>query len=214
MKPLTLIFIFLLVSTSCQLQEQEASLVTGRNSQARTKNALAITGPNVMVNVLNQATYTISGNCSEQGSSIQMTLGPLSSSTNCNLGTFSFVSDLSGAMDGIFNFSFEETLSDGVKHYSSYSTTKDTTAPTVNDIPDDSVPVASKTITWSCNETCSFRYAVSTSAFVVPVGSYTNVTSATVNTGVNRYYIHVQAMDAAGNESAVETAFFFIDENL
>jgi hypothetical protein len=32
--------------------------------------------------------------------------------------------------------------------------------------------------------------------------------------GVERYYLHVQAKDAAGNESAVETGYFFIDENL
>ena len=210
LRPLILMLLFV----SCQVQEQEATLISGKNSQARIRNSLAITSTNGSVNNLNKSTYSLAGTCSEQSSSIKMTIGPLTKTTTCNQESFAFVVDLSGAGDGSFTFQFTETLSSGKQYAASYTTSKDTTPPVVNDIVDDNVPVASKTIFWSCTETCSFRYTVSTSAFVSPIGSYQNVTSATVSTGVNRYYIHVQAMDAAGNESAVETAYFFIDDTL
>ena len=154
------------------------------------------------------------GNCSEQGSIIKMMIGPLTNMTSCNQGTFGFTIDLSGANDGTFTFFFEETVTTGTKYTTIFTTTKDTIIPIVSSIPDDGVPVSSKTLFWSCDKLCNFRYVVSTSAFIVPTNEYGTETQVTVNTGVERYYLHVQAKDVAGNESLIETAYFYIDENL
>jgi hypothetical protein len=211
--PLGLIGIIFCLA-SCQLQDQGPTEITGSNSQGGGINKLAVTQSNGFVNFSNQTSYSIAGNCSEHGSLIKMLLGPLSNYTSCNHGTFGFTIDLSGAGDGTFTFNFEESISTGAKYTTSHTTTKDSLVPIVTPMADDDTPVSTKTLFWSCNELCTFRYAVSTSQFVFPSGFYNNITQVTIDFGVERYYLHVQAKDAAGNESAIETSYFFIDENL
>ncbi|HVJ66142.1 MAG TPA: tandem-95 repeat protein [Bdellovibrionota bacterium] len=77
------------------------------------------------------------------------------------------------------------------------------TAPTVTGLANDSVLAHSKTWNWGCSETCTYRYLINTTASSSPSGAYDGTDTATQATGTGTYYIHVQAKDAAGNESAV-----------
>ena len=49
--------------------------------------------------------------------------------------------------------------------------TLDTVAPTVTGLTNDPTPTKSKAWTWSCSETCNFRYVVDTSATTTPTGA-------------------------------------------
>ncbi len=61
-----------------------------------------------------------------------------------------------------------------------------------------------RTWSWSCSETsCSYRHLISTNAIETLSGSYDSTDTANLNNGTGTYYIHVQARDAAGNESGV-----------
>lgn len=60
---------------------------------------------------------------------------------------------------------------------------------------------------WSCSDTdsagCTYRFRVDQSPTTIPSGGY-STTSSTTKTGAGgTYYLHVQARDRAGNESAV-----------
>jgi hypothetical protein len=79
----------------------------------------------------------------------------------------------------------------------------DTTAPVITGLTNDAVPTASKTWTWGCSETCTYRYVINTSVATTPSGSFTSTNSATISTGSGTRYIHVQGRDSAGNLSAV-----------
>jgi P2-related tail formation protein/nitrous oxide reductase accessory protein NosL len=88
----------------------------------------------------------------------------------------------------------------------------DNTAPSVTGLVDDEVPAPRKIWTWGSGETPSrFRYRVDTSPSGAPTGAYGTVTTATQPAGDGTYYLHVQAQDAAGNESAVATVRALLD---
>ena len=59
--------------------------------------------------------------------------------------------------------------------------------------------------TWSCSETCEYRHAIDEAAGTDTLtGSWNSLVGATAPGGVNTiHYVHVQAIDPAGNESAV-----------
>ena len=59
--------------------------------------------------------------------------------------------------------------------------------------------------TWSCSETCEYRHAIDEAAGTDALtGSWNSLVGATAPGGVNTtHYVHVQAIDPAGNESAV-----------
>lgn len=85
----------------------------------------------------------------------------------------------------------------------SVSAVLDNTAPTLSGLSNDTTPTRSKTWTPGCNETCTYRYAVSTSASDNPSGSYSNLSSIPTTGSYGAYYLHLQARDVAGNESSV-----------
>ncbi|MBK7845611.1 MAG: S8 family serine peptidase [Bdellovibrionales bacterium] len=82
--------------------------------------------------------------------------------------------------------------------------TIDNTAPSVSGLTNDGAVTKTKFWTWSCNDSpCTYRHSIDTSAITVPSGGYSSSVTATQSTGTSTYYIHVQAKDAAGNESSV-----------
>jgi hypothetical protein len=73
-------------------------------------------------------------------------------------------------------------------------------------------PVRSKTWTWGgANEAITYRYLIDRVPGGGPTGAYSAVTTATQAGGNGLYYLHVQAKDAAGNESAVVTVHALLD---
>ena len=86
-----------------------------------------------------------------------------------------------------------------------YSTLMDNTPPTVTGLSNDANPVQPKTWMWGCSESsCTYRFVIDQNA-TTTFGSenYTTTSSATKSGAAGTYYLHVQAKDAAGNESTV-----------
>ena len=98
----------------------------------------------------------------------------------------------------------------------SVSAVLDNTAPTLTGLTDDSTPVKSKIWNWSCsnNESCTYRHHIAKCEASPPADndscrthtftseSYGEIKTAS-QSGNGAYYIHVQAIDEAGNESQV-----------
>jgi hypothetical protein len=88
----------------------------------------------------------------------------------------------------------------------------DTTAPTVTGLIDDATPQQSVDWNWdSPDGAVGFRYLIDQDSNGVPSGAYAAVTSASQPDGDGTYYLHVQAIDAAGNESDVYTVSAILD---
>lgn len=88
----------------------------------------------------------------------------------------------------------------------------DISAPAVTGLANDAVWKSSKAWTWSCDSApCTYRYTVDTNLVGVPTGSYSSTSAATITTGNGTYYLHVQAQEASGRESSVQTVSFKMD---
>jgi hypothetical protein len=75
----------------------------------------------------------------------------------------------------------------------------------ITGLANDNMPTKSKTWTWSADEPATYRYALDTNPNGAPSGTYSAIAIATQSSGTGTYYIHVQAIDDLGNESAVAT---------
>ena len=91
------------------------------------------------------------------------------------------------------------------------SWTVDTVAPIVTGLSDDPTPTQSKTWTWEADKAATFRYAIDRNTTWSPRGEFTDTTTATKSDGDGIWYIHVQAKDLAGNNSAVTTVSAVLD---
>jgi hypothetical protein len=87
----------------------------------------------------------------------------------------------------------------------------DTTVPGVTGLSNDTNPLKSKTWSWGASETSTYRYLIDQSSGGVPSGMYGSTVAVTQSLGDGTYYIHVQAKDAAGNESSVATVSAILD---
>ncbi|MDP2647072.1 MAG: Ig-like domain-containing protein [Desulfobacterales bacterium] len=90
----------------------------------------------------------------------------------------------------------------------------DTLAPVLNGLTDDSTSKKSKTWNWDASDAShvSFRYLIDQNVtWDNPSGDYADVKSATKDNGDGTWHLHVQAKDAAGNESDVATVSAVLD---
>ncbi len=93
-----------------------------------------------------------------------------------------------------------------------YTWSIDLVAPLVTGLTNDAVVTNAKTWTWDSNDAAAtFRFSIDQSATGVPTGSYSTIKTATKNTGTGTFYLHVQAIDLAGNESSVVTVSAVLD---
>jgi hypothetical protein len=88
----------------------------------------------------------------------------------------------------------------------------DTIPPAISGLSDDLNPTKSKTWTWSSDdEAAVYRFAIDQNSEGSPSGDYSDIITATQSSGDGTYYLHVQAKDAAGNESSVDTVSAILD---
>ena len=89
----------------------------------------------------------------------------------------------------------------------------DTSLPQVTGLENNLTPQQSNVWDWDCNESpCTFRHIVNTSSSHRFINTtYTTTQMKITDTGTDTFYIHVQAKDAAGNESSVQSARFILD---
>ena len=118
--------------------------------------------------------------------------------------------DLSGLSDGVHTLSIIGRDSAGNWQSEAEATvaswTVDTVAPEITGLSNDPNPTQSKTWTWDVDETATFRYRIDQDDTWTPSGEYGETKTATKNNGSGTWYLHVQAKDAAGNESGVVSA--------
>ena len=100
----------------------------------------------------------------------------------------------------------------------SVSAVLDNTVPAISGLSDDTTPTKSKYWSWSCagSESCTYRYAINTSSTHAfdSTDAYEATTDATQDSGDGTYYIHVQALDRAGNESTVVSVSAILDNTV
>ena len=97
---------------------------------------------------------------------------------------------------------------------SSFVAFVDQTPPEVTGLQDDAQPQRSKTWAWGGADADSevlFRYRVDTAPDTAPEGPFGTLATATQADGDGTWYVHVQATDRAGNESAVVTVSALLD---
>lgn len=87
----------------------------------------------------------------------------------------------------------------------------DTRPPEITGLADDSIPVESKTWEWYADEPSAFRFAVDKSLEWTPAGDLGNVNKVTKLGADGVWYLHVQAVDVAGNMSDVVTVSAVLD---
>jgi len=80
----------------------------------------------------------------------------------------------------------------------------DNTKPVITGIEDDPMPCKNKTWTWNVDDAseCLFRYVIDQNNTWIPSGEYNTYTTAT-KLGYGQWYIHVEAIDRAGNVSDI-----------
>ena len=95
----------------------------------------------------------------------------------------------------------------------------DNTAPGMTGVANDDQIRTSKTWNWGCDDTsgkdCTYRFTIDRQETLATLsGSYRDVATATLNTGDGKYYLHLQAKDAAGNESAIFHFYAYVDNTV
>jgi hypothetical protein len=90
----------------------------------------------------------------------------------------------------------------------------DNTSPAVTGLADDAGPLQAKTWTWGGTDADGvlvYRYLVDQTPTGSPGGAYSGTTTASKAATDGVWYLHVQARDRAGNESAVVTVSVLLD---
>jgi hypothetical protein len=211
------LFFTVLVLSGCNVSEKEKSKIIGQNANAPTQtNFYIYDSTPTGVNENNRAAFPVSGVCSEPGNPIEVKFGPLVQTTTCKSDkTWAFSLNLTLVNDGTITFYAKEYRPNGSKPTDNHVAHKDSTDPVITGITtaDDLTRANSKTFTWSCSETCTYRFSISSSPFP-PSGAYSSTASYTDNIRDGVFYINIQAKDEAGNESAVLSKRYLIDTTI
>jgi hypothetical protein len=83
----------------------------------------------------------------------------------------------------------------------------DNTKPIITGIQNDQIQRKSKTWTWNVDDdsNCLFRYAIDQNTTWKPSGEYSAIRTAQISGSEGKWYIHVEAIDIAGNVSDIAT---------
>lgn len=129
-------------------------------------------------------------------------------------GSISTASQLIG--DGVYYLHVQSSDPVGNTSLGHYSVTLDNTPPAVLGLVNDDTPTASKSWSWSCSDlnTCTYRYTIDDNPLTLPTGAYSATTSAVYSAGFGYYYLHVEAIDVAGNISPVVHVYAPLDASL
>ena len=83
----------------------------------------------------------------------------------------------------------------------------DQTPPIIYNLSDTIDPVLNKTWKWDSEKSARFRYKINANPDCVLTGNYQHPQTASITGKNGKWYLHVQAIDIAGNESPVTTVF-------
>ncbi|MBV2168164.1 MAG: hypothetical protein KUL82_05595, partial [Bdellovibrio sp.] len=100
----------------------------------------------------------------------------------------------------------QDSAGNGNSASANLTRTHDTAGPIFTGLGDDNAWTTSKTWNWGCNETCTYRFVIDSTPSTIPSGPYSSLATATQASGNGTYYLHVQAMDTAGNVSTTHVS--------
>lgn len=128
---------------------------------------------------------------------------------------------LPAILDGVYNFyanTIDENGNASACSSASAAYTLMTQPPVINGLSNDLVPKKAKNWSWSCSTAdstaCTYRFVVDQNPATAPSGAYGAVAAADQSSGDGTYYLHVQAIDAIGNESAVQHFSALLDNTV
>lgn len=162
------------------------------------------------IDKINQNSYTISGICSE-ASDVSIEVDNITQSTPCTSNTFSSNLSLSSLEDSLLTISASQSDNVNTSTINIYAT-KDTIAPVLSGLENDTNPVKNKIFEWSCNETCYSRYIIDTNPNTSPTGNWTTNKKVS-QSGDGNYYFHIQVKDNYDNESNIFHYSFVLDSS-
>jgi len=90
----------------------------------------------------------------------------------------------------------------------------DNIPPVINGLLDDSVPVKQKKWLWTINDSdpqVKSRFTINQQASFKPVNDFKDIHTAEIDAADGKWYLHVQAIDRAGNLSSIVSVFTFLD---
>ena len=94
----------------------------------------------------------------------------------------------------------------------------DTILPQFDGLSDDPVGTTSKTWDWTCRDDslpCTYRYVVNTNqTHTFSAETFGSNTMVTKNAVTGTYYLHIQAKDAGGNESTIQSFSAILDHTV
>lgn len=143
--------------------------------------------------------------------------------------SFRFVIDQneSGVPDGDFSDVQTASLDDGEGIYYIHVQARDAlgnlgevttasvvmdTAPVISGVSDDLSAVKSKVWTWDSNDAAAkYRFVVDQDLNGLPTSNYSTLKTASLDAVNGTFYVHVQAIDETGHESAVMTGSVILD---
>lgn len=113
-------------------------------------------------------------------------------------------------------YDYYDDISLGKVNYIPFATAEldfdDQTPPNITGLSNDNTPTQSKTWNWDSDDPAAkFRYAITQIFDWVPVGDYSDIKTATQDTGDGIYWLHVQAIDEVGNESGLTIVSAILD---
>ena len=171
----------------------------------------------------NENSYSFGGTCvGLDGESLSYTISQqgladsITGTASCNQGTWGVQSlnlATSALSEGEFNIKISSSITT-----SNATAIKDTVAPELTGLSDDDTPTKSKTWNWQCNNDpdCKYRHIITPDNDSPPYTFseshlYDTQVTSTKDSGSDTFYLHVQAVDSAGNESEVTTVSALID---
>ena len=177
------------------------------------------------LNVDNATSYDFGGDCvGFDGESLNYTISqqglanPITGTASCTSGIWEVLAlDLSTKLsDGEFTIEISSSMT-----MANATIIKDTVAPELMALSDDDTPKRSKTWNWPCDSdpTCRYRHAITPDNNNPPYAfseshPYDTQNTFTKDSGDGTFYLHVQAIDNAGNESEVITVSMLIDNTV
>ncbi|WP_374001460.1 CUB domain-containing protein [Bdellovibrio bacteriovorus] len=201
------VFLSLILALSgCNLSAQIQDLLEAE-SQGPIQLKISEKNPYLIVNAANVAAKSISGTCTNNDGSVQITLNTDAlASAACNNNQWSILHDFSPTPDSDnLTLTVQETTVNGELLTDTAVLLKDTLPPQLTPLSSQLIPALPQTASWSCLDPldlCQFRVQESDSpAFVFVAEDFNSTASASLSTPGIRY-LYIQATDKAQNLSA------------
>ncbi|OFZ39783.1 MAG: hypothetical protein A2504_12385 [Bdellovibrionales bacterium RIFOXYD12_FULL_39_22] len=85
--------------------------------------------------------------------------------------------------------------------------------PQISGLTNDLIVAKTKSWSWGCDQTCTYRFVVDQITNTSPTGAFDTTNSVSQNSGDGRYYLHVQAQNTENIQSSVTHVYVDLDNS-